>query len=106
MNALPEVTGVQKVQVTETSPVRLQSGLLHREECPADQPAEPTDPSSGDDSGSTTPIQTYSEIGERLACHIIAEDFTVFDLHDLDKEDGSPSSEREVNWKFCQYIAG
>ena len=50
MNALPEVTGVQKVQVTETSPVRLQSGLLHREECPADQPAEPTDPSSGDDS--------------------------------------------------------
>jgi hypothetical protein len=33
MNALPQVTGVQKVQVTETSPVRLQSGLLHREEC-------------------------------------------------------------------------
>ena len=26
-------------------------------------------------------------MGERLACHLIAEDFTVFDLHGLDHED-------------------
>ena len=38
MNALPEVTALQKVQVTETSTIEFDTSLLHSEEC---QPAQP-----------------------------------------------------------------
>ena len=38
MNAAPEVTALQKVEVTETSAIEFNSALLHSEEC---QPAQP-----------------------------------------------------------------
>ena len=56
--------------------------------------------------GPVDPIQTDSEVGDRLACHLIAKDFTVFDLHDLEKEDGSAYSTNTLNWKFCNYLPG
>ena len=60
MNALPQVTAVQKVQVTETSRISFNTSLLHTEQCQPAQPVNPVDPSSsgsgtdsGDDSGTT-----------------------------------------------------
>lgn len=54
------------------------------------------------------------EQGAQLACYIIADDFTVFDLTPLTKPmDGigeddydkySPSADINLEWKFCQYL--
>ena len=44
MNALPEVQALQKLQVTEDSPLELIESLLHSEECPEPEPEQPVTP--------------------------------------------------------------
>ena len=98
---------------TPVTPVEPETEPEPETEDPETEPEPPTpqpDPTPVDPPtpppGPVTPIQTNSETGEMLACHIIARDFTVFDLHSLDKEDGSAYSQSGVAWKFCQYLAG
>ena len=44
MNALPEVQALQKVQVSEDSPLELVESLLHSEDCPEPEPEQPVTP--------------------------------------------------------------
>jgi hypothetical protein len=66
------------------------------------QPEEPTTPA-----GPTTPaapapttLNTGSAVGSDLACHIIASDFTLFELHTMNKASGS-YTQNGLSWNIC-----
>ena len=44
-------------------------------------------------------------MGSDLACHIIASDFTLFELHNINKASGA-YSQGGLTWNFCQYLSG
>lgn len=44
-------------------------------------------------------------MGADLACHIIASDFTLFELHNINKASGA-YSQGGLTWNFCQYLSG
>ena len=96
--------------------IKLRKVFIHRlfYECKQYNPNPHFIPVDHDNDDSTEPIQTNTistEIGVRLACHIIADDFTVFDLHDIEKEEGEDPyttghDGNDLRWSFCNYLPG
>ena len=64
-------------------------------------PTGPTEPTPTP-TPQTTPqtLSSGSAVGSDLACHIIATDFTLFELHNINKASGAYSASG-LTWNFC-----